>query len=391
MYQIDITQDGVLDLTLATTAHLGLHARWVCFFPLAELDCADSGAAGPQHLALEVYGGDQITVFVDGYGPSDQGAYKLDFNLHGPECGDGLVQGNEYCDPPDGATCGPDCQPTPENCVDGLDNDGNGLVDCEEPGCAADPACPNTTLCDAAPEAAASNPGDTSTGSKSFAGSCTGGYGAKEQLFTITPTANGLLNLKLSSAADLGMYVRTACLDETTELGCVDSSGAGSDETLAVDVQAGVPITVFVDSYTDTAFGPFTLTQSLLVLNEVEPNGTFAQASPFSEPFMGNISPAFDEDWVSVTVPGPASKITVQVDDVGNGECVANAIDSEVQIYAPDGTTSLVYNDDDPPHYCSLATATNLAAGTYFVRVSESQYSPSPGSTFSYRLAVVVQ
>jgi uncharacterized repeat protein (TIGR01451 family) len=38
-------------------------------------------------------------------------------------------------------TADPECEKTPENCTDGVDNDGDGLVDCADADCANDPAC----------------------------------------------------------------------------------------------------------------------------------------------------------------------------------------------------------------------------------------------------------
>ncbi|MHC4838714.1 MAG: S8 family serine peptidase, partial [Planctomycetota bacterium] len=50
--------------------------------------------------------------------------------------GDGLVD----CDDPD---CADDtaCPPSTEDCTNGVDDDGDGLVDCEDPDCGKDPAC----------------------------------------------------------------------------------------------------------------------------------------------------------------------------------------------------------------------------------------------------------
>ncbi|MCA9526625.1 MAG: hypothetical protein KC549_10060 [Myxococcales bacterium] len=63
----------------------------------------------------------------------------------GEICGDGLDNdGNGLWDCDDPACWGtPDCGPPPvgEDCLDGLDNDGNGLVDCEDPACVWWPHC----------------------------------------------------------------------------------------------------------------------------------------------------------------------------------------------------------------------------------------------------------
>jgi hypothetical protein len=388
VYEIDIAMDGVLDINLNTTAHLGLHVRDICSFDFGEVACQDSGTAGPQELTMEVFAGDIYYVFVDGYSASDQGAYTLSVQTNPPKCGDGYVQGNESCDPPDGVYCGADCQPQAEICNDMVDNDGNGQVDCEDTACASDPGCPNTTVCAMAPALVSPAMGDTTNGSAAFAGTCTGS-GAHEQLFSYTPTQDGVLTISLDSTADLGLYARTTCTDSTTEIGCADSSIGGQTETLAVPVTANTPITIFVDGYSATEMGAFTLSTNLLVFNEVEPNNGYMTATPFKDPFYGNINPSGDMDWIAVTVPGPSTTLTAQVTDIGNGQCANLSIDSEVEIYGTDGTTSLAFNEDYGNDYCSLATATGLAAGTYYVRVASSQqYAPT--GTFMYQLKITL-
>ena len=69
-------------------------------------------------------------------------ACRTDCTAH--RCGDGVIDTDEGCD--DGNTddadgCPGDCQATPEVCDNGTDDDGDALVDCDDPDCAADPAC----------------------------------------------------------------------------------------------------------------------------------------------------------------------------------------------------------------------------------------------------------
>ena len=59
------------------------------------------------------------------------------------DCTDGIDNDDDElvdCDDPDCATDAA-CQPDDEICDDGEDNDDDGLVDCDDPDCAADPAC----------------------------------------------------------------------------------------------------------------------------------------------------------------------------------------------------------------------------------------------------------
>jgi hypothetical protein len=97
-------------------------------------------------------------VFVDGYGDSSEGSYELHvwFGDPGGEVcdddrdndGDRLID----CDDPD-CEAHPACRciPEPEFCWDGEDNDCDGLMDCDDDeDCATDPACcePRPEICD---------------------------------------------------------------------------------------------------------------------------------------------------------------------------------------------------------------------------------------------------
>jgi len=60
---------------------------------------------------------------------------------------------------------------------------------------------------------------------------------------------------------DLGVSVRTTCLDETTELGCDDNGIAGSEEQVFVDdASAGDTLFIVVDGYTIGDQGSYTVT-----------------------------------------------------------------------------------------------------------------------------------
>ena len=391
VYEVTAAMTGMLDLTLQSAADMGLFVRTSCADSLSEAACVDNQLGGtPEMLSVPVTAGQTVYVVVDGYDIGDEGQYSLDIASRAIVCGDSIVEGAEACDPPDGVTCAADCTFLPEKCDDGVDNDTDGLVDCEDPDCAADAACALTSVCAAAIPLTDTANGDTSTGTKVFTGSCTGGSLAYEVVYVYTPQASGALNLTLQSAADLGLYVRSKCDNAATELSCEDAALGGSDEHLSLSVTAGTPVFVYVDGYSPQDFGPFTLTASLLVANEVEPNDTSAQANAWSDPFVGAIMPSGDSDFVKISIPGPSSTLTAEVLDLGNGDCANLVLDSEVEIFGTDGTTSLAFDDDGGAGFCSLATATTLAAGTYYVRVRSSQQF-APTDTFSYQLKLTVQ
>lgn len=201
-----VGESGTLTATLSAAVDLGIYARLACNDASTEIACVDRNAGRTDEvLVIELAGGTPITLFVDGHAPGEEGPFTLT---------------TSYQD--------------------------------------------NAPLCSAAlPAAIGDTNGDTTTGTSSFTGSCTGS-GTNEQVYTFLPAASGTLHLNLSSQADMGVYVRTSCLDKKTELGCADVNVGGTDETLDVPVKSGVAVTVFVDGYKPTEVGAFTLTATLM-------------------------------------------------------------------------------------------------------------------------------
>lgn len=156
----------------------------------------------------------------------------------------------------------------PEQCDDDVDNDLDGLIDCSDEACTATPACEAelqqacaaaTTLSEATPLSAFSGDG---TRVLSYDACETGSFtgGGPEQIYLMTPTESGLAKLRLETDVDMGIYVRTSCADAVTTLECSDAWGDFTSEWLNVPVQAGVPLYVVVDSYSEAgADGVYTL------------------------------------------------------------------------------------------------------------------------------------
>jgi hypothetical protein len=157
----------------------------------------------------------------------------------------------------------PACQPPelPEVCNNGIDDNENGLIDCEDSACAADPTCPLSTVCAGAIPLSNGVPysGDTTTGTSIFASYCAGS-GGLEKVFSFTAGMagqTGMLEVSLSSATGHGLYMRAACEDSSSELTC----SAGTDIGFGLSVAGGVPYWIFVDGGIDPAGdGPFTVT-----------------------------------------------------------------------------------------------------------------------------------
>lgn len=153
------------------------------------------------------------------------------------------------------------CSRATEDCANGLDDDDDEQPDCQDLDCAGTCGALLESACGAAAPAQATNHGDTASGTSLFGGSCTGDDG-KEQIFTVTPGnagETGTLSIKLRGAADLGVYVRSVCLDEEEELGCKEEAPGGGEESLEVAVQGGQTYAIFVDGFGANEEGAFDL------------------------------------------------------------------------------------------------------------------------------------
>ena len=310
------------------------------------------------------------------------------------------------------------CQP--HLCGDGLEV----REECDDENAAAGDGCSTTCtleVCDGTlPELVLG----TNTGNNSTSGfSATHGTcqlrGARENVYGFTPPGDGELTLTLTSAADLGVSVRSDCASLASELGCADAEYGGDSygdpEVLEVDVGAA-PLTVLVDGYDDGEESAWELELAFvtancgdgaeqgseacdgadldggrcrdavpetlgtlscnadctynssgcvpIVLNETEPNDTpAAPANAYSDPFLATFASATDVDCVSVSGTR-GDLLSAAVRDFDNGECADYSIDAAITVYAPDGTTVL----GSDSYYCASVTELLLDAdGTYFV------------------------
>jgi hypothetical protein len=137
--EVTFTIDGLTqDLDL-----FGLQDNGGCN-PSGCLDSSTSGGTNPESVTMTVVGGTTYYIVVDGWNNA-VGTFDLNIecDLSGaPEdCTDGIDNdGDGAIDCADS-----DCAGTPgcvsEVCTDGVDNDGDGRVDCADSDCAVDPAC----------------------------------------------------------------------------------------------------------------------------------------------------------------------------------------------------------------------------------------------------------
>jgi cysteine-rich repeat protein len=352
----------------------------------------------------------------------------------GGKCGDGVVQSGEECDGThlNGQTCktlGFDsgslaCKSCKldssgctgqEHCTDGVDNDGDHLIDCADPDCTAKCADPCANVI------ALSDPGNASgfTAGHATLGlpSCgrTGGKAAPAVAYSFTAAQSGVLDIGLTSSAPLVISVRTSCSNASSETFCsflpqssvsiqkgntvyVLVTGPDANETGAYTLSLGSRVPKCGDGIRDSGEecddgnpnpGDGCSATCTIESDETEPNDTVAQANSYVDQFHAQIKPSGDVDVVKVTLPSSGSALTADTFDYGDGACYKQLLDSAIDIIGTDGTTVIASDDDSGSGLCAHAVASGLAAGTYYVRVKASPFADTP--TFPYVLNVAVQ
>jgi cysteine-rich repeat protein len=303
-----------------------------------------------------------------------------------------------------------------EQCGNGRDDDADGDIDCMDDQCTA--ACANPcSKIETLPDPSITQ--STTTGHASvLTPSCLlqGTTSTAEVVYRVNVETSGVLEVKLTSNADLNLSVRGDCSRAESERACSEvAAGVNAKERVVVPAGRGDSLLVVVDGSGDV--GTFTLDVRSRPLTcgdrhrdpgeecddgnlasadgcsagcrveptEIEPNGTPAQATALSAmKAVGSIAPASDVDVYAVDVTVPNTDLRAETADFGDGACEAGALDSYVEILDEDGTTVLNGDDDRGPGYCSLALAWGLGIGRYYVRVTASGSTP----TFAYQLLI---
>ncbi len=220
--------------------------------------------------------------------PDDPGCISPEdddeYNARQPECRDGIDNDDDgLIDYPNDPGChislenseADDCPDGPEcpECANGVDDDDDGLIDYgtgenNDPGCDraaddnefnADPGiCGNVELLPLPSDGLATGSAEADSGNELISTTC-GGSGS-ETVYTTTldgPTALVITTDFPETTLDTVVYVRSACRDPETELGCDDDT-EGSTSTLQVNADAGVYYIV-VDAHNSGSAGDFKL------------------------------------------------------------------------------------------------------------------------------------
>lgn len=396
-----------------TDFNTAIYIRSDCGNPGTQLACASNGMLGDTVMASLSPG--TYYVFVDGIAGMS-GNFGLQVNLTP------VLPAGSPCDPTGVMnTCAPGL-----TCIDS----GGGPV-------CTDPAAVCTML--AMPITGDGTPvtGTTIGAVDGYTPGCSpdGMAGDNTWILTVPPggsrdlVVNAVQTNFMVDAFDIILSVTTACGDASTELACADSPGAAANESVTIPGIAPGTYFITVDGYNghagaysltatlhdnlatgdpcditsttsrcgagDWCYGTPSTCQTVTMITDTPPNATFCAAQgPTATDLVvdGQMNGATDPDNYSITLAAPFTAMHAYTDD-GFGGCAA---DTTIDIYsamgmtcmALDGTpqTAIATDTDSGPGSCSDVTATGLAAGTYYVRVTWGGMATGP-----YHLVVDLQ
>ena len=337
-------------------------------------------------------------------GSGGSSAYVLDVQLLAPGCGDRFLDMGEQCD--DGNTASGD------GCSATCQLEGNSEI---EPNDGTATATPLITDAVATPVASVWGVVMSSTDDDVFSVVVPAGYHIRAE---ITDGFGGCANdgnLRLLSSA--GAELSTDVSDGPGSCGRISPGGntsargvaggtyylevaAANNQTAAYQLQVWVAAentcgNFFLDSGEvcddgNAAAGDGCSDTCQLERSEMEANDDAASANMLASEgtIGGSVNSAGDDDWYAVTIAAGGS-ITAFTHTGAFDTCDFDH-DTVVELYGPDTTTVVAEDDDDGPSLCSTidrSEASNLAAGTYYVRVRP--YSST--RTFDYQLTVDIE
>jgi cysteine-rich repeat protein len=399
VYAITAVTTGMLDINVVEdgSASFSVSVRTDCASDASEIACTSavtSSAELSKKLSIPVTAGQVVLAVVDALGAGAEGYFTIAVQSRPIECGDGIHDPPEGCD--DGNTAAGD-------------------------GCGA--AC---TL-----ESVETEPNDTLPTAAPFSApyyASIDPVGDVDLVMIDLPTSSGLI-VSTSGLGDLACFdgsmnsVVTILDAAGAPIATNDDVGGSACSTAAA---AGLPAGVYyakIEAASPVAPQAATFPYSLSVTTyqcgdtmvspgeecddgnttsgdgcsaacafevvETEQNGTLATANVYTSPWVARIDPDNDVDVVSITVPGPASKLVAKTLGPDGSACSPGA-DTYVEILAPNGDV-LAFNDDQGS-YCSHATALDLASGTYYVRVKATPLlDQTIAYVFPYALDLTIQ
>lgn len=328
-------------------------------------------------------------------------------------CGDGIEEGSEACD--GGAGCDAHCNLLPV-CGDGTVS---GMEGCDDGNLVNGDGCSSTCQLEGAPGevepndtiAQASTNGLTITGDDLRVGSI--GVSGDKDLYAVSVATGSVVRFETfdtvsprdcaTASTQLKLLGSTGTQLKVDNVGAV-ASGINNCGALVVFLAAGTYY-IQVDKPTSGTVAKYYLETTFAADkgSEVEANDTSATATPLAgaDSFIAgdHMTPA-DTDFYAVTVPAGKSIRAEVIEGDTTETCEALGIDSVLTLLSPSAVV-LGSDNDDGRGYCSAidgtgatprdAFAHNLAAGTYFLRVTSYGMGAANGNQFNYRLATTVR
>lgn len=346
-------------------------------------------------------------------------------------CGDGVIDEGEDCDgeqiPSDCMTLGFErgdlrCSVfctfdtavcfSDERCADGLDNDGDDAIDCDDDDCES--SCESS--CEA-PERVTEPvvlQGNNIGHANDFSSTCSFNEGSgPEVVYAVEASQDGVLEASVSSTKLFSVEIASACGSSTVSRGCglsstsarvsmgelvyvvVEGLEATDQGAFELDLSSR-PADVCGDGYRDSGEGCEDENREPMdgcdencevESTESEPNDEIASADVFIDPHYAEIKPAGDVDVLRIEVPDGPAQVAANTLNFGDGACSRNLMDSYVELLDESGEV-IASDDDGGDGFCARLVHGALASGTYFVRVTAAGAGSTP--QFPYWLAVSI-
>jgi cysteine-rich repeat protein len=285
------------------------------------------------------------------------------------------------------------------DCRDGIDDDADGLADCDDADCQQ--ACSES--CVSVPPLASLGTSGTVAGHADVLETSCGTAGS-ELVYVHTPDTDGVVAFRLLSDGDLTLAVFGAC-EPGAELVCgtdVVSFAATKDEPVFVVVegpgigdasQFWLSLAGCGDLVLDPeeecddggqVGGDGCDEQCRLESSETADNDTIEHADELSgERYFGTLDANADVDVVHLSVVSEGTSVAVTSVDVGGGCLLGRG--TVLELLLSDGEV-LSSASEPPSETCAAVSAEDLSPGDYYVRVSHDD-----GAHFAYALNVAMR
>ncbi|MEO0605780.1 MAG: hypothetical protein AAF211_30390, partial [Myxococcota bacterium] len=203
----------------------------------SEIDCASNDFGENNTIDLDMVAGQTVVAVIDAISSFSLGDVQLDILEITPEdCADGIDNDGDFlsdCFDTDDCGTAPACGD--EVCDDGIDNDANGVADCADFRCTNDEAC--------CPQDSIPGPGtytfDTTGRSGGPSSLCTSGLSGPAVSIAFTPAVSGLYDIDtLGSDFDTTIDVDRGCGGVT--VACDEGTPQAPAGAVAVELKAGV-------------------------------------------------------------------------------------------------------------------------------------------------------